>query len=91
MSRASWGSRIGFIFAVAGSAVGLANIWRFPYVVGAHGGSAFIIVYLISLLLIGFPVFIAEILMGQRAQPRHLPAAPLKSLEAQADGLRPAL
>ncbi len=68
MSRASWGSRIGFIFAVAGSAVGLANIWRFPYVVGAHGGSAFIIVYLVSLLLIGFPVFIAEILIGRTTQ-----------------------
>ena len=68
MSRATWGSRIGFIFAAAGSAIGLANIWRFPYVVGANGGSAFIILYLICLLLIGFPVLIAEILIGRTTQ-----------------------
>jgi NSS family neurotransmitter:Na+ symporter len=68
MKRASWGSKIGFIFAVAGSAVGLANIWRFPYIVGQNGGSAFIIVYLMCLLFIGFPVFLAEILMGRTAQ-----------------------
>ncbi|EFB42813.1 sodium-dependent transporter [Parachlamydia acanthamoebae] len=66
--RGSWGSRIGFIFAVAGSAVGLANIWRFPYLVGKHGGAAFIFVYILSLLLIGFPVFIAEILIGRATQ-----------------------
>lgn len=66
--RGSWGSRLGFIFAVAGSAVGLANIWRFPYLVGKHGGAAFILVYLLSLFLIGFPVFIAEILIGRSTQ-----------------------
>lgn len=65
MARATWGSRIGFIFAVAGSAVGLANIWRFPYIVGEYGGAAFIAVYLMCLLLIGFPVFMAEILIGR--------------------------
>lgn len=68
MSRVTWGSRIGFIFAVAGSAVGLANIWRFPYIVGANGGSAFVAVYLLCLLFIGFPVFMAEILIGRTAQ-----------------------
>lgn len=68
MQRASWGSRLGFIFAVAGSAVGLANIWRFPYVVGENGGAAFIAVYLLALLLIGFPVFISEILIGRTTQ-----------------------
>lgn len=68
MSRATWGSRIGFIFAAAGSAIGLANIWRFPYVVGENGGSAFIILYLICLFLIGFPVLIAEILIGRTTQ-----------------------
>lgn len=67
-NRAAWGSRIGFIFAVAGSAVGLANIWRFPYVVGQHGGAAFIAVYLFCLLLIGFPVFMSEILIGRTTQ-----------------------
>lgn len=68
MSRASWGSRIGFIFAVAGSAVGLANIWRFPFIVGQNGGAAFIAVYLVSLFLIGFPVFMSEILIGRTTQ-----------------------
>lgn len=66
--RASWGSRLGFILAVAGSAVGLANIWRFPYIVGNNGGAAFIIVYLLCLLLIGFPVFISEIVIGRKSQ-----------------------
>ncbi|HEV8052206.1 MAG TPA: sodium-dependent transporter [Parachlamydiaceae bacterium] len=68
MNRVSWGSKLGFIFAVAGSAVGLANIWRFPYVVGQNGGAAFIAVYLLCLFLIGFPVFISEILIGRTTQ-----------------------
>lgn len=68
MSRVAWGSRLGFIFAVAGSAIGLANIWRFPYMVGVNGGGAFLIVYLICLLLIGVPVFISEILIGRTTQ-----------------------
>lgn len=68
MSRAHWGSRLGFIFAVAGSAIGLANIWKFPYTVGKYGGGAFIAVYLLSLLLIGFPVLMAEILIGRKTQ-----------------------
>lgn len=68
MKRAHWGSKIGFILAVAGSAVGLANIWRFPYVVGAHGGAAFIAVYLLCLILIGIPTFIAEITIGRATQ-----------------------
>ena len=66
--RASWGTRVGFIFAVAGSAIGLGNIWRFPFLVGNNGGAAFIAVYLICLLLIGFPVLVVEILMGRTAQ-----------------------
>ncbi len=67
-TRGSWATRLGFILAVAGSAVGLANIWRFPYIVGEYGGAAFIIVYLVCLALIGFPIFIAEILIGRTAQ-----------------------
>ncbi|MGA8164003.1 MAG: sodium-dependent transporter [Waddliaceae bacterium] len=68
MKRVTWSSRTGFIFAVAGSAVGLANIWRLPYIIGEHGGSAFLIVYLLCLLLIGFPVFMAEMLIGRTTQ-----------------------
>lgn len=67
-ARATWGSKLGFILSVAGSAVGLANIWRFPYIVGQYGGAAFIAVYLLALLLIGFPVFISEVLIGRATQ-----------------------
>jgi neurotransmitter:Na+ symporter, NSS family len=68
MSRATWGSRLGFVLAVAGSAVGLANIWRFPYLVGSNGGAAFILLYLFCLFLIGFPVFMSEIIIGRTTQ-----------------------
>ncbi len=65
MLRESWGSRVGFMFGAIGSAVGLANIVRFPYLVGYYGGSAFVITYLGCLLLVGFPVFVTEVLIGR--------------------------
>ena len=68
MSRVTWKSKVGFIFAAAGSAVGLANIWRFPYIVGQYGGAAFICIYLACLLLIGIPVFVSEVLIGRSTQ-----------------------
>jgi len=68
MTRGSWSSKIGFVFAAAGSAVGLANIWRFPYVVGSNGGAIFVLTYLICLFAIGFPVFLAEVLIGRTTQ-----------------------
>lgn len=57
-------SRIGFILAAAGSAVGLGNIWKFPYITGEYGGGAFVLVYLITVLIIGFSIMIAEMLIG---------------------------
>ncbi len=66
--RDSFGSRIGVIAAAAGSAVGLGNIWRFPYVAGENGGGAFLLVYLGFILGIGFPVMLAELTIGRRAQ-----------------------
>ena len=57
-------TRIGFILAAAGSAVGLGNIWKFPYMVGDYGGSAFVLVYLLTILFVGFSVLIAEIMVG---------------------------
>jgi len=57
-------SRIGFILATAGSAVGLGNIWKFPYMTGEYGGGAFVLTYLITILLIGFAVLVAEITIG---------------------------
>ncbi len=66
--RENWGSRIGFLMAAAGSAVGLGNIWRFPYLAGENGGSAFIIIYLAFALVIGISVMIAEFAVGRRTQ-----------------------
>lgn len=57
-------SRLGFILAAAGSAVGLGNIWKFPYIAGESGGGAFVLIYLITVLLIGFSILIAEMLIG---------------------------
>ncbi len=66
--REQWGTRIGFILAGMGSAVGLGNIWRFSYVAGESGGAAFLIIYLIAIFLIGFPVMMSEFMIGRRAQ-----------------------
>lgn len=66
--REKWGSKIGFVLAAAGSAIGLGNIWKFPYVVGQNGGAAFIIIYIICVIIIGLPVIIAEILLGRTTQ-----------------------
>ncbi len=61
-------SRIGFILAAAGSAVGLGNIWKFPYITGEYGGGAFVLVYLITVALIGFSLMIAEMLIGYKGR-----------------------
>ena len=67
-AREHWGSRFGFIMATAGFAVGLGNIWRFPYVVGENGGAAFLIVYLGFAILIGIPLLTAETSLGRKTQ-----------------------
>lgn len=66
--REQWGSRWGFIFAVAGSAVGLGNIWKFPYICGMNGGGAFVLLYLICVALVGFPLLLAELAIGRATQ-----------------------
>jgi len=66
--RVSFGSKIGAILAAAGSAVGLGNIWRFPYEAGNHGGAAFILVYLACVFIMGMPIMIAEFTVGRRAK-----------------------
>lgn len=67
-SREVWGSKLGFILAAAGSAIGLGNIWKFPYITGENGGASFVLVYLICIAVIGLPVLIAEILIGRTTQ-----------------------
>ncbi|HBS50338.1 MAG TPA: sodium-dependent transporter [Rhodobacteraceae bacterium] len=64
--HAQWGSRLTFILAATGSAVGLGNIWKFPYMVGESGGAGFVLVYLVCIALIGMPVLVAEWLLGRR-------------------------
>jgi len=66
--REQWSSRLGFTLAAVGSAVGLGNVWRFPYVVGEHGGAAFLVLYVLILIVMGLPVMLAELAIGRRAQ-----------------------
>ena len=63
-----WSSRLAFMLAAVGSAVGLGNIWKFPYIAGEYGGGAFVLVYLVCVALIGIPVMMAEILLGRRGR-----------------------
>lgn len=64
--RENWGSRFGFVMAAVGSAVGLGNIWRFPYLTGENGGGAFIVIYLGFILVIGLTIMLAEFTLGRR-------------------------
>lgn len=82
-----WSSRLAFILAATGSAVGLGNIWRFPYVTGESGGGAFVILYLVCVAAIGLPVMIAEIMLGRRG--RQSPINTMRTL-AQEEGRSPA-
>lgn len=66
--RNHWGSRLGFILAAVGSAVGLGNIWKFPFITGMNGGGAFVLVYLAAILFCGLPLLMAEFAIGRHAQ-----------------------
>ena len=63
-----WSSRFAFILAVAGSAVGLGNVWKFPYTLGSSGGSAFVLVYVLAILFVATPIMIAEMIIGRHAR-----------------------
>ena len=67
-THAQWSSRMGFVLAATGSAVGLGNIWKFPYMVGQSGGAAFVLVYLLCIALIGVPILVSEWMIGRRGQ-----------------------
>ncbi|MFN7132251.1 MAG: sodium-dependent transporter [Myxococcales bacterium] len=67
-ARAHWGTRLGFVLAAAGSAIGLGNIWKFPYITGVNGGGLFVLIYLGCVALVGIPVLLAEVLLGRAAQ-----------------------
>jgi len=72
--RDNWGSRFGFVLAAAGSAVGLGNLWKFPYITWENNGGAFVIVYLMAVFVIGLPLMMSEILVGRRTQLSPVPA-----------------
>ncbi|MEA4883324.1 MAG: sodium-dependent transporter [Clostridia bacterium] len=72
--REIFGSRLGFLFAAAGSAIGLGSLWRFPWLVGANGGSAFLIIYLVIAVFIGISLFMCELVLGRATQSSNVGA-----------------
>ena len=68
MKRASFSGKLGVILATAGSAVGLGNVWRFPYMAGENGGAVFIIIYMACVLLLGIPCMLSEFIVGRHGQ-----------------------
>ncbi len=77
-----WSSRLMFVLAATGSAVGLGNVWKFPYLVGENGGGAFVLLYLLCIVLIGIPIMMAEVLIGRRG--RQSPVNSLRTLSIEA-------
>ena len=68
MKREKFGSRLGFILVSAGCAIGLGNVWKFPYMAGQYGGAAFILIYLLFLVIPGMPIIVCEFSVGRASQ-----------------------
>ena len=68
MQREQFGSRLGFILISAGCAIGLGNVWRFPYICGEYGGAAFVLMYLVFLVILGLPIMAMEFAVGRGSQ-----------------------
>jgi NSS family neurotransmitter:Na+ symporter len=81
-----WSSRLAFILAATGSAVGLGNIWKFPYIAGENGGGAFVLVYLACIAVIGIPIMMAEVLIGRRG--RQSPVNTMRTLASETNASR---
>jgi NSS family neurotransmitter:Na+ symporter len=81
-----WSSRWAFVLAATGSAVGLGNIWKFPYIAGENGGGAFVLIYILCILLIGVPVMMAEVALGRRGRRSPIRTFSLLAREAGASG-----
>ena len=77
-SRAGFGSKLGLILATAGSAVGLGNVWRFPYMTGADGGAVFILIYMCCILFLGIPCMVSEFIIGRHGA--SIPSWPEKAV-----------
>jgi len=82
-----WSTRISFVLAAAGAAVGLGNIWKFPYVAGENGGGAFVLVYLVCIALLGVPMLMAEVLIGRRGQQNPVNSMATLAQEAGASSV----
>jgi len=78
-----WSSRMTFILAVTGSAIGLGNIWKFPYIAGDNGGGAFVLIYLICIFVIGFPIMVSEIMIGRKGRRNPITSMKILGLEEQ--------
>ena len=81
-----WSSRLAFVLAATGSAVGLGNIWKFPYIAGENGGGAFVLVYLMCIAVIGIPIMMAEVMLGRRG--RQSPINTMRTLVEEAGANR---
>ena len=82
----AWSSRWTFVMAATGSAVGLGNIWKFPYITGENGGGAFVLVYLLCILMVGIPVMVAEVMLGRRGRQSPINAMRFLTQEAGLHG-----
>lgn len=80
-----WSSHFAFILAATGSAVGLGNIWKFPYITGENGGGAFVFVYLVCVVVLGVPIMMAETMLGRRAAQNPVKTMEILTEEANAD------
>jgi NSS family neurotransmitter:Na+ symporter len=85
--RGAWRNRWTFMLATAGSAIGLGNIWKLPYMIGVNGGSAFVLVFIACILFVGIPLMMTEVLLGRRAQQNPLDGIKTLALEAKASPL----
>lgn len=81
VARGQWKSRLGFVLAAAGSAVGLGNIWKFPYITGENGGGFFVLIYLVCIAIVGLPIMIAETMVGRASQ-----RSPVQAYQALSGG-----
>ncbi|MCK5684078.1 sodium-dependent transporter [bacterium] len=82
--RGHWKSKLGFILAAAGSAVGLGNIWKFPYITGENGGGYFVLIYLACILIVGIPIMMAEIMIGRASKKQ--PVGAFEELQGEKTG-----
>lgn len=76
-----WASKIGFVMAAAGSAIGLGAIWKFPYVAGTNGGGAFFLIFVLFTILLGYPLLVGEFIFGRRNQTNAIDAYKKKRRE----------